>query len=218
MRKFVAPVAIAAGLAGAGLTGAVLGAPSLSGAQTTPQTQTQTQTDPATRPAGPIDTALSKLVADGTLTQDQADKVKAALKAEIGDRPFRGGPGMMGHRGDGHHLDAAAKALGLSTDDLRTQLDGGKTLAQVAQDKGVDPQKVIDALVADENAELDQAVEDGKLTQAQADDMKSHAVERVTNMVNNGPPEGRPGEHHRMGPPPAANQDDSQNQPSTYTS
>jgi hypothetical protein len=224
MRKFVAPVALAAGLAGAGLTGAILGAPSLSGAQSAPQTQTQTQTDPATKPAGPIDTALSKLVADGTLTQAQADKVEAALKAEIGNRPFGhggpGGPGMMGHRG-GPHLDAAAKALGTTTDELRTQLESGKALAQVAKDKGVDPQKVIDAIVADENAEIDQAVKDGKLTQAQADEMKSHVTERVTNMVDNGPPAGGPGRHHHMdGPPPAGdgNGGTAQDQPSTYTS
>lgn len=226
MRKFVAPVAIAAGLAGAGLTGALLGAPSLSGAQSASQTQTQpqTQTDPSTRPADPVDNALKKLVDDGTLTQDQADKVKAALQSEMGNRPFgHGGPGMMGHRGGGHHLDAAATALGMTADDLRTQLQSGKTLAQVAKDKGVDPQKVIDALVADENAEIDQAVKDGRLTQAQADDMKSQVTERVTNMVDNGPPAGRPMGHgpmggHMDGPPPAQGQGNTQNQPSSYTS
>src|SRR5512141_189906 len=52
--------------------------------------------------------------------------------------PLQGrGPGGDGSRG-GPGLDAAAKALGMTTDELKAELHSGKTLEQVAQEKGVD--------------------------------------------------------------------------------
>jgi hypothetical protein len=96
-------------------------------------------------------------------------------------------------------LDAAAKALNLSVDDLRSKLKGGKTLAQVAQDQGVDSQKVIDAMVADATAHIDQEVKDGKLTADQANERKSNLKDRITKLVNEGPPK------DREGPPPDRN-------------
>jgi hypothetical protein len=79
------------------------------------------------------------------------------------------GPGMGGQVG----LEAAAEALGLSAEELTTQLWGGKTLADVAEDQGVDLQAVQDAVnAALETAKQDaieQAVEDGNLTREHAD-------------------------------------------------
>jgi hypothetical protein len=45
----------------------------------------------------------------------------------------------------------------------------GKTLADLASEKGVDTQKLVDVLVASQKTMLDQAVSDNRLTQAQAD-------------------------------------------------
>jgi len=86
-----------------------------------------------------------------------------------------GGPG--GGRG-GHglgqvELDAAAKVLGMTSADLSTALQSRKTLEQVATDKGVDIQKVKDAIQAAHATEMrdriKQAVTDGTITQANAD-------------------------------------------------
>src|SRR5947199_8633371 len=91
--------------------------------------------------------------------------------------------------GHGPNLDAAAQALNLSADDLRSKLeDGNTTIAQVAQAQGVDVQKVIDAMVADATAHIDQAVQDGKLTADQANERKANLQERITKLVNDGPP------------------------------
>ena len=57
-----------------------------------------------------------------------------------------------------------------------------KAAAQYFQNVAV--QKVIDAIVADEKAEIVQAVTDGKLTQAQADALQAKVVEHVTAIVN----------------------------------
>jgi hypothetical protein len=70
-------------------------------------------------------------------------------------------------------LEAAAKVLGMTADELSTQLWGGKTLAELADEAGVDLQDVRDAVEAAQLAAMRdaiaQAVEDGSLTQAQAD-------------------------------------------------
>jgi hypothetical protein len=85
------------------------------------------------------------------------------------------GPGDgRGGRGLGQvELDAAAKVLGLTSDELSTALQSGKTLEQLATDKGVDIQKVQDAIQAAHATEMrdriKQAVTDGTITQANAD-------------------------------------------------
>ena len=104
--------------------------------------------------------SLSKLVTDGTITQAQADSITAALEANrpagmpgdgmggpgMGRHHGKGGPGMG--RGRGAGLEAAATALGITADELRTELKSGKSIADVATAKGVNVQTVIDALVA----------------------------------------------------------------------
>ena len=141
-----------------------------------------------------IKDALAGLVKDKTLTQAQADKVAETLAA----RPGPGGPPMgafgRGHgprglgRGLGHGpgagLAAAAKALGLSETELMTQLRAGKSLAAVARDKGVAVEKVVDALVAEAQQRLADAVKAGRLTQAQADERLKDLRARVTERVN----------------------------------
>jgi len=82
--------------------------------------------------------------------------------------------------GDGHgrglgtaELEAAAKVLNMTTDELSTALQSGKTLEQLATDKGVDFAKVQDAIQAAHVTELrdriQQALKDGQITQENAD-------------------------------------------------
>lgn len=84
----------------------------------------------------------------------------------------------LGHRGGfGLHseaaLEAAATALGMTADDLQAQLWGGKTLADLADEKGVDiadvQAAVEQALIEETRAAIEQAVTDGTLTQDKAD-------------------------------------------------
>jgi hypothetical protein len=121
-----------------------------------------------------------------------------------------GAPGMrggMGFRIGGVGLDAVAKALGISSDDLKTDLGKGQTIAQIAKSKNVDVNTVIDALVGDASTRIDQAQTNGRVTKAQADKLKTDLKTRITDQVNNGfpkPPMGggfRPG-RGGFGPPP----------------
>jgi hypothetical protein len=70
-------------------------------------------------------------------------------------------------------LEAAAQALGLTTDEVTTQMRAGESLADLADEAGVDVQDVLDAVTAACNAAtreaIEQAVTDGTLTRDHAD-------------------------------------------------
>ncbi len=108
-----------------------------------------------------------------------------------------GGP-CRGPHGRGKHLEVAAEAIGIEVDALREALQNGQTIAEVAQANGIEVQTVVDALVADATARLDEAVANGRLTQEEADARKVELEERITARVNGERPEGAP-----EGPPPA---------------
>jgi hypothetical protein len=78
----------------------------------------------------------------------------------------------------------AADTLGLTQADLVTELRSGKTIAQVASDKQVAPDTIIDAFVATRAERLDAAVAAGRMTRAQADaqlaTMKANVTARVS--------------------------------------
>jgi ribosomal protein S20 len=154
-------------------------------------------------------THIDQKVADGDITEARATEIKANLTERITKMVNEGRP-AGGPEGRGHgrpSLEAAAKALNLSEDELKTKLmDGGQTIAQVAKAQDVDVQKVIDAMVAEATANIDQKVKDGDITEAKATEIKSNLKERITKLVNDGPPargEGRPEGGPDGGPPPA---------------
>jgi ribosomal protein S20 len=84
----------------------------------------------------------------------------------------------------GPSLDTAAKALGMTTADLKTALGKGQSLAAVARSRNVDPQKVVDALAQDATSHIDAAVKAGKISQAQAARLKQNLAVRISNFVN----------------------------------
>jgi transposase len=92
----------------------------------------------------------------------------------------RGGFGWAGG-GQWTMFDTAAEALGLTPEELFAELHAGKSLDEIAEAKGVDVQTVYDAMNAARGEAmqqaLQQAVEDGRITQEQADQM----IERLEN-------------------------------------
>jgi hypothetical protein len=150
-------------------------------------------------------THLDADVAAGNLTAAQEATMLAGLKAHVDDMVNNvgkdpGGPGGPG--GHGHHgpFDPAAISayLGLTDAQLRTQLESGKSLADVAKAQGKTVSGLEDAIVAAATKDIDAAVAAGKLTAAQETsmlaDLKSHVDDMVT---RTGPPPGGP---HGAGP------------------
>ncbi len=129
---------------------------------------------------------LAPLVANAASPTPSASTAPSA-SGDSGHAGYPGGPG-----GPGAHTEAVsdtsvvAKAIGITEAQLLTELNAGKTPAQVATAHGVAVQKVIDAVVADGMSELAADVKAGRITQAQADAMKSQVTQRATDQVNNG--------------------------------
>ena len=129
----------------------------------------------------------------GTITEEQATTMKERIDS---DSFALFGP-LGGPRGGGHHgmgLATAATYLGTTEAALRTSLQSGKSLADVA--KATDGKSVdglVAAIVAAEKKQLAAAVAAGRLTEAQQKEMLASLEERVTAMVNGERPEGGPG-------------------------
>jgi hypothetical protein len=133
----------------------------------------------------------------GTITEAQA----TSLKARINSGAFAFGP-LGGPRGGGfgHHrgagLAAAATYLGKTEAELRTSLESGKSLADVAKaTSGKSVDGLVAAIVAAEKKELAAAVTAGRLTEAQQKEILAGLEQRVTDMVNGVRPAGGPGGH-----------------------
>ena len=134
---------------------------------------------------------VDEAVEAGRLTEEQGQELKDRIDA--GEVPlFRFGhfgfgegfgPGH-GHLGSFGGLYAAATYLGLTEAELRSQLAEGKTLAEVAEAEGKSVDGLVQAMVADAQAKIDAAVDDGRLTEEQATELKDGLEERVTALVN----------------------------------
>jgi hypothetical protein len=156
-------------------------------------------------------------VAAGRLTKAQGQAMKDRIDA--GDVPLFGiGPGPGGHHGPhGLHggLDAAASYLGMTESSLRSALQGGKTLAQVAQSKGKSVDGLVAAMLADAKAHLAAAVKAGRITQAQSQAMQSDLQARITDLVNGKLPARPDGPGPGFAPGPGLAPDSSQSSTST---
>lgn len=200
MNKKMATAGLAAGLlagTGAGLILQMSGNAGAAGsaitATTDPVDSTATDSaadtaDDAARAAdhdARLQEVLKPLVDDGTLTQAQADSVVAALAeaGPMGDGP--GGRGGRGGRGGGAGLGVVATTLGMTEAEVRDAISNGQTLAQLAEAKGSTAQALIDAILAEHKAHLDEEVAAGEHTQAEADAKLAEATTRVTDFVNN---------------------------------
>jgi urease gamma subunit len=126
---------------------------------------------------------------EGVAKQNIEDLVNNPLPA----RPdFPDGPKMGPGFGFGRHgsLDSVAEALGITTDELRADLRNGQSVADIAKAKKVDLDTIVDALVRDATEKLDQAVQDERLTQDQADKITADLKARITDFVNGDRPDG----------------------------
>jgi hypothetical protein len=193
MKKRLTTTIIAAGALGlGGVTSTFVLAPAVVSAATSDATTSEALADRV----GGIRDALGGLVQDGTLTDPQADKVAETLADQL---PGHHG---FGHGGPGGHLGDVAEVLDLTEEELFSELRDGRSLEDIAADQGIGKQELIDALVTLASERIDAAVDDGRLTDAQADQMKSDLAARITDRVEQQGMQGSRGGmfHHRGGP------------------
>ena len=138
--------------------------------------------------------------AGGAQMEARLAKADAPLFALGGGQ---GGPGGRGHGGPGGgriSFDAAATYIGVTTAELRTQLEAGKSLATIATDNGKTADGLKAALTTAAKKDLDAAVAAGRLTQAQEDKLLAALPARLDDEIN----ETHTGGPGHGGPPPAA--------------
>ncbi len=138
---------------------------------------------------------IEQMVKDGKLTRAQADRIEQNLNNNGGAGglflrgfPGRGVPGgRFGQTGPGQNggkwfgfwgstaeLEAVARVLKLDPSALTSQLKSGKTLADIATAQNVDQAAVKQAIIDTAKAEIQRQVQDGVLTQAQANTMSAN--------------------------------------------
>jgi hypothetical protein len=177
-----------------------------------------------------LENRVDAAVAAGRLTKAQGAELKQQI--ESGNVPLFGGPGafllppegvgpsfatprfgpLFGRPGFGPpfaitmmafaSLDAAATYLGLTDAQLRTGLENGKSLAEVARAQGKSVDGLVQALVNAAKKRLDVAVAAGRLTQTQANSILSRLKSQVTAFVNGAAPLFGFRHGFRGGPPP----------------
>jgi len=139
----------------------------------------------------PVIERIQQAVDDGRITQEQADErieqmEENALEGlqtgswfSMGGRGRRGGPG-------GVQPAILAETLGMSTEELREALADGQTIAELAEAQGMSLQNIVDALMAPMVERTQQAVDDGRITQEQADERIEQMEERLLEALESG--------------------------------
>jgi hypothetical protein len=184
---------LTAGLLGGAAAGLIFGVPSLTSAASpaaiVQQTDVPDETpDGAAAEGERLRESLQELVDAGTIDAAQADAVTEHL---VENRPDHGGRDGEGRHGEGRHgpgrlamSETVSEILGLDNDELREQLRDGASLADIATANDVDPQTLVDALVAGAQERLDEAVANGRVDEADVAEKTADLEERVSDFVN----------------------------------
>ena len=160
----------------------------------------------------PIKAKVDEAVKDGLLTKEQGDDLYSELSKVADafvDGDFAGPLGLglralgplglgkgFGHRGAPFHfgfglggtdvLSAAADYLGMTNAQLRDAMAGGKSLSELAKDKGKSVDGLKNAVKKPIKANVDKAVKDGVLTKEQGDQLYGALSNGVDAFIDSG--------------------------------
>lgn len=124
---------------------------------------------------------VQKRVEEGKITQEKANQI---IERIDNGETFRMGMGYKkGAGGLMNKHEELAKYLGMTSEELR-DAHKTKSLVEIANEKGKSEAELRDFLTKTMEEKLSQAVSDGKITQAQADQMKARFEERISDMIN----------------------------------
>jgi hypothetical protein len=136
---------------------------------------------------------VDEALAEGRVTDEQAQKARERI--ESGKGPAFGkfkDRGSRGHGPPGHAYgkalmgmkEVAAVALGMTEDELEAELDAGKSIADVAAERGLPLDNVKSAILDAARARLDTAVNNGRLDRARADQMLDQLSARLDDALH----------------------------------
>jgi hypothetical protein len=113
--------------------------------------------------------------------------VAGVLFAGTASAAVAAGPGGQGGRGRGGARVAgqtAAATIGISPEELRSQVRAGKTVAQVSTERGVDPANVVNAIVVALTQQIDQKAAAGAVDGNRAELAKQKLPDVANRFVN----------------------------------
>jgi uncharacterized protein YidB (DUF937 family) len=150
---------------------------------------------------------IDRAVANGRIDADDADAKRAEVEERITTLVNEGRPERPGREARQERRQESAQEMadliGVDADALTEWLRNGGTLAEIAEQNGVDPDAVVDLIVENMTERVDQAVENGRIDPDDVADVLAGIEERATTRVNEGRPErgeGGFGHHGDRGP------------------
>lgn len=133
---------------------------------------------------------IDAAVKAGKLTDEQGAKLKERLANAKGlglrlRGRLAGKHPRLAHRIHvrAHRLGPVAEYLGLTPQELRTELRTGKSLAQIAGAHGKTADGLVEAILDRAKARLDKAVDKGRLTRERADQILARLTDGVEKAV-----------------------------------
>ena len=133
-------------------------------------------------------TSIKKLVAGATIATTLGVGALTMTGAGAATTPGTKAPAATA-KAKGHHkarrairrqaIEISAKTIGITRQQLVTELKAGKSITEVATEHNVDPAKVSGALTDAANARIDKAVANHKLTAERAAKLKARVPQAV---------------------------------------
>lgn len=110
-----------------------------------------------------------------------------------------GPDGRRGGRGFGGNSEIITEATGLTQSEIRDAIQDGSTVAELIEANGGDVDSVIAELVAEATTHINEKVDEGRITQEQADERIAELDEQILSRLNGTfeRPEGADGQGRR---------------------
>ncbi len=124
------------------------------------------------------------------------NEVKTAYTCPITGAEMGSGAGMVGKYFSGTIAKVISEELGMSVDEVHAARLKGKSIAVIAEEKGIAVDPLMDKMLEARKAELEQLVKDGKVTKEQMNLMLENMEARIKTAIereNTGPMNGRGG-------------------------
>jgi DNA-binding phage protein len=174
LRKTLAAVLLAAVVPVAAACGTTAEAASTTSSSSTTTTDTGTTLDGApqggAQSGGPGGVDVSSVATEEQLVE--------LVQEAYGDA------GLDLHRGHQPVQDVLDEVLSITHDELHVRMDAGQNLAAVAEDIGLDPQDLVDALVESWSPAIDTVLATGEITDDEADQYRAALEEAFSFRVN----------------------------------
>ncbi len=154
-----------------------------------PSTQPSPQTSPQTNPSGSNNMMQgSGMMGNGSGMMGGNSQSMNQMHSQMSQNGGMQAMQEWMHQSGGVHdfvWQALADQLGLKPEELTSQMQSGKTLAQIALEKGISTKDLAATMETSMKAGLAKAVKDGQLTQVQADVMIQQMAGQYEWMLDN---------------------------------